>query len=115
MPNQFSVTKYKAMLDTNQLVVHLKEKIVKDRKTPSRVYPICDACHLVLTPKKKHLCLSAYRCQCPICEKAFKRPDHLVRHRQAEHEGKRWKCEKCDKLFKRLDSMKKHMKKNCKK
>ena len=115
MPNVISVKTHKELVDTNQLVVHMKERVYKDRKTPVQVHPTCDVCQLVLTPKKKHLCHSAYRCVCLTCEKAFKRPDHLVRYRQAEHEGKRWNCEKSDKFFKRPDSMKKHMKKNCKK
>ena len=115
MPDVISIKTHKELVDTNQLVVHLKERVYKDKKAPAQVHPICDVCQLVLTPKKKHLCHSAYRCVCLTCEKAFKRPDHLVRHRQTEHEGKRWKCGKCDKFFKRPDSMKKHMKKNCKK
>ena len=51
---------------------------------------------------------------CILCNKSFKRKDHLQRHRSSIHHRKtEVACSKCDKKFTRKDNLKKHIKFCC--
>ena len=51
---------------------------------------------------------------CILCNKSFKRKDHLQRHRSSIHHRKtEVACSKCDKKFERKDNWKKHIKFCC--
>ena len=51
---------------------------------------------------------------CILCNKSFKRKDHLQRHRSSIHHSKtEVACSKCDKKFARKDNWKKHIKFCC--
>lgn len=83
-------------------------------KTSTEV-PTCDVCEKVFKRKehlaqhvKLHLGLRPFKCEEQNCNKAFSRKEHLMRH-VISHTGKKmFSCEFCQKLFSRKDNLNKH-------
>lgn len=75
----------------------------------------CDVCEKVFKRKehlaqhmKLHLGLRPFKCEEKDCNKAFSRKEHLMRH-VVSHTGKKmFSCEFCQKLFSRKDNLNKH-------
>ncbi|KAG4072869.1 hypothetical protein HA402_002612 [Bradysia odoriphaga] len=77
--------------------------------------PTCEVCEKVFKRKehlaqhmKLHLGLRPFKCEELNCNKAFSRKEHLMRH-VISHTGKKmFNCEFCHKLFSRKDNLNKH-------
>jgi uncharacterized Zn-finger protein len=60
---------------------------------------------------KQQLNKSAVRnFKCVICNKCFKRKEHLFRHKDTHFSLKKYNCNVCDKKFSRNDNLKSHVK-----
>ncbi|KAJ6643941.1 Specificity protein transcription factor 3 [Pseudolycoriella hygida] len=81
----------------------------------NEVVPTCEVCEKVFKRKehlaqhmKLHLGLRPFKCEEVNCNKAFSRKEHLMRH-VISHTGKKmFSCEFCHKLFSRKDNLNKH-------
>lgn len=77
--------------------------------------PTCSVCDKVFKRKehlaqhmKLHLGLRPFKCDEANCNKSFSRKEHLMRH-VVSHTGKKmFNCEYCKKLFSRKDNLNKH-------
>lgn len=77
--------------------------------------PSCNVCDKVFKRKehlnqhmKLHLGLRPFSCVEPGCNKSFSRKEHLMRH-VVSHTGKKmFNCEYCQKMFSRKDNLNKH-------
>lgn len=82
---------------------------------PKTDVPTCGVCDKVFKRKehlaqhmKLHLGLRPFKCDEPNCNKSFSRKEHLMRH-VVSHTGKKmFHCEFCQKLFSRKDNLNKH-------
>ncbi|XP_031620758.1 transcription factor Sp3 isoform X2 [Contarinia nasturtii] len=79
--------------------------------------PTCDVCEKVFKRKehlaqhvKLHLGLRPFKCEEPNCNKAFSRKEHLMRHCVSHTGKKQFDCDICHKLFSRKDNLNKHKK-----
>lgn len=79
--------------------------------------PTCDICEKVFKRKehlaqhvKLHLGLRPFKCEEPNCNKAFSRKEHLMRHCVSHTGKKQFDCDICHKLFSRKDNLNKHKK-----
>lgn len=79
--------------------------------------PTCDICEKVFKRKehlaqhvKLHLGLRPFKCEQPNCNKAFSRKEHLLRHCVSHTGKKQFDCDICHKLFSRKDNLNKHKK-----
>lgn len=79
--------------------------------------PTCDICEKVFKRKehlaqhvKLHLGLRPFVCDQPDCNKAFSRKEHLLRHCVSHTGKKQFDCDICHKLFSRKDNLNKHKK-----
>lgn len=77
--------------------------------------PTCEICEKVFKRKehlaqhmKLHLGLRPFKCEEPNCNKAFSRKEHLMRHCVSHTGKKQFDCEYCHKLFSRKDNLNKH-------
>lgn len=77
--------------------------------------PTCEICEKVFKRKehlaqhmKLHLGLRPFKCEEPNCNKAFSRKEHLMRHCVSHTGKKQFDCEFCHKLFSRKDNLNKH-------
>lgn len=75
--------------------------------------PTCDVCQKEFK-RKEHLAQHMKLHQgvrpfkCDQCDKAFNRKEHLLRHRTSHTGAKSFKCEHCQKMFSRKDNLNKH-------
>lgn len=79
--------------------------------------PTCEICDKVFKRKehlaqhvKLHLGLRPFKCEEPNCNKAFSRKEHLMRHCVSHTGKKQFDCDICHKLFSRKDNLNKHKK-----
>lgn len=79
--------------------------------------PTCEICDKVFKRKehlaqhvKLHLGLRPFKCDEPNCNKAFSRKEHLMRHCVSHTGKKQFDCDICHKLFSRKDNLNKHKK-----
>lgn len=79
--------------------------------------PTCDICEKVFKRKehlaqhvKLHLGLRPFKCEQSNCNKAFSRKEHLLRHCVSHTGKKQFDCDICHKLFSRKDNLNKHKK-----
>lgn len=79
--------------------------------------PTCNICEKVFKRKehlaqhvKLHLGLRPFKCDQPNCNKAFSRKEHLLRHCVSHTGKKQFDCDICHKLFSRKDNLNKHKK-----
>lgn len=75
--------------------------------------PTCDVCQKTFKRREhlvQHLKLhqGVRPFKCDQCEKAFNRKEHLLRHRTSHTGAKSFKCEHCQKMFSRKDNLNKH-------
>lgn len=82
---------------------------------PKTDVPTCEICEKVFKRKehlaqhmKLHLGLRPFKCEEPNCNKAFSRKEHLMRHCVSHTGKKQFDCEYCHKLFSRKDNLNKH-------
>lgn len=82
---------------------------------PKSDVPTCEICDKVFKRKehlaqhlKLHLGLRPFKCEEPNCNKTFSRKEHLMRHCVSHTGRKQFDCEFCHKLFSRKDNLNKH-------
>lgn len=82
---------------------------------PKTEVPTCEICDKVFKRKehlaqhlKLHLGLRPFKCEEPNCNKTFSRKEHLMRHCVSHTGKKQFDCEFCHKLFSRKDNLNKH-------
>lgn len=82
---------------------------------PKTDVPTCEICEKVFKRKehlaqhlKLHLGLRPFKCEEPNCNKTFSRKEHLMRHCVSHTGKKQFDCEFCHKLFSRKDNLNKH-------
>lgn len=115
-------TKFVAAAKTSTSTKPAKPQIAKNPvKTDSSINPpnpeapSCSLCEKVFKRKehlaqhmKLHLGLRPFKCDQAGCNKSFSRKEHLMRH-VISHTGKKmFSCEFCQKLFSRKDNLNKH-------
>lgn len=82
---------------------------------PKNEVPTCEICDKVFKRKehlaqhlKLHLGLRPFKCEELNCNKTFSRKEHLMRHCVSHTGRKQFDCEFCHKLFSRKDNLNKH-------
>lgn len=82
---------------------------------PKTDVPTCEICEKVFKRKehlaqhlKLHLGLRPFKCEEPNCNKTFSRKEHLMRHCVSHTGKKQYECDICHKLFSRKDNLNKH-------
>lgn len=82
---------------------------------PKSDVPTCEICEKVFKRKehlaqhmKLHLGLRPFKCDEPNCNKTFSRKEHLMRHVVSHSGKKQYECDICHKLFSRKDNLNKH-------